>query len=129
MQLAQDTEGLDVHIPVYLLVLATIGAVVSGAVAIKLLDRIRRKEAEAEAQNIVSRAEQEVANRRKEAELEIKESMIQQKAEMDNEINRSREEMRDRERKLDRRRRCRHLQSHCRDWDRYRRRRADDDAR
>ncbi|MEM8678247.1 MAG: ribonuclease Y [Planctomycetota bacterium] len=83
--------------------MATIAAAVLGAFVVKLLDRIRRKDAESEAQSIVQQAEQEMTNRRKEAELEIKESMLQQKTKMESEINQVRDELRERERKLDRR--------------------------
>ena len=85
------------------LVITTIAAAVLGAFVVKLLDRIRRKDAESEAQAIVQQAQQDMTNRRKEAELEIKESTLQQKTKMESEINRVRDELRERERKLDRR--------------------------
>ena len=56
-------------------------------VGTKLIDRLRRKDAETEAREIVARADRESANRRKEAELEIKELAIQQKADGEREIH------------------------------------------
>lgn len=78
-------------------------AAILGAVAIKALDRIRRKEAESEARSILKQANLDIANRKKEAELEIKEATIQQKSELENEMARTREELRERERVLDKR--------------------------
>ena len=78
-------------------------AAISGAVAIKALDRIRRKEAESEARSILKQANLEIANRKKEAELEIKEAMIQQKSTLENDMAKIREELRERERILDKR--------------------------
>ncbi|MEM7312545.1 MAG: ribonuclease Y [Planctomycetota bacterium] len=74
-----------------------------GAVAVKFIDRLRRKEAESEARSIIRTAEQEISSRRREAELEIKESTIQQKADLESEMMRVREELRERERVLDKR--------------------------
>ncbi len=69
----------------------------------KMLDHLRRRDAEAEAQDIVERAEQESSNRRREVELELKETLIQQKAEGEKELRKSRQEMHERDRILDRR--------------------------
>ena len=78
-------------------------AAIGGALAVKFLDRLRRRDADAESEQIIEQAQQEVANRRKEAELEIKESMIRQKGELESEMNRTRDELRERERNLERR--------------------------
>ncbi|NUQ65674.1 MAG: DUF3552 domain-containing protein, partial [Pirellulales bacterium] len=64
----------------------------------KLLDHLRRKDAESEAQQIVERARQEVDARRREAELEIKELALQKKAEGEKELRSLREELHERER-------------------------------
>ncbi len=72
-------------------------------VGTKLLDRLRRKDAESEAREILSRADRESTNRRKEAELEIKEMAIQQKAEGERELSKLRQELHERERLLDKR--------------------------
>ncbi len=72
-------------------------------VVIKLFDRLRRRDAETEAREIVARADRESANRRKEAELEIKEMAIQQKAEGERELTKLRQDLHERERSLDKR--------------------------
>jgi len=69
----------------------------------KLIDRLRRRDAETEALEIIARAERESASRRKEVELEVKEIMIQQKAEGERELGKLRQEMHERERLLDKR--------------------------
>ena len=65
-----------------------IAAIVAAVIAagstfaiIRTLAKLRRKDAESEAQRILSQANQDAANRLKTAELEIKEKAIQQKAE------------------------------------------------
>jgi ribonuclease Y len=70
---------------------------------VKLLDRLRRKDAESEAREIIREARQEVANRRREAELEIKELALQQQAESEKELRKLRGELHERERLLDKR--------------------------
>ena len=72
-------------------------------VLVRLLDRLRRKDAENEAQEIVRKARQEVSARRREAELEIKELAIQQQADSEKELRRLRGELHERERLLDKR--------------------------
>ncbi|NQT14735.1 MAG: DUF3552 domain-containing protein, partial [Planctomycetes bacterium] len=72
-------------------------------ILVKLLDRLRRRDAESEAQQIISRAEQDVDNRRRETELELKELAIQYKAEGEQELRKLREELHNRERSLDKR--------------------------
>ena len=86
--------------------IAAICAIVGATLAfifVKLLDRLRRKDAESEAHLIVEKARVDVSNRLKEAELKIKEDDIQQKAEFDRELSKNREQLRDRERLLDKR--------------------------
>ncbi len=70
---------------------------------VKFLDRLRKKDAETEAQAILERANRESANRLREAELEIKERALQQKAETEEELGKIRDELRERERLLDKR--------------------------
>jgi ribonuclease Y len=72
-------------------------------VVIRILDRLRRQDAQTEAERIVSRAEADAANRVKAAELEIKEQSIRFRAEADREMNAVRDSLRDQERELDRR--------------------------
>ena len=69
----------------------------------KLLDHLRRRDAESEARQIVQQAEQEIENRRREAEVEIKEVAIQQKAEGEQELRKLRQVLHERERLLDKR--------------------------
>jgi len=81
---------------------------IAGAVALtffitKFVDRLRRRDAETEAREIVAQADRESAARRKEAELEIKEIAIQQRAEGERELSRLRQELHERERLLDKR--------------------------
>ncbi|MGQ9574951.1 MAG: ribonuclease Y [Thermoguttaceae bacterium] len=70
---------------------------------IKLLDHLRRKDAESEARQIIQRAEQEMEGRRREVELQLKEMILQQKAEGEKELRALREELHQRERLLDKR--------------------------
>lgn len=76
---------------------------VGGAVVVKLLDRIRRRDAESEARQIVDQAKQEAETRLREAELEIKERSLQERAAVEEELKRIRDELRERERSLDKR--------------------------
>ena len=79
--------------------------VVAGATftLVKLLDYLRRRDADSEAGQIVERAEKEVEARRREAELEVKELALKQKAEGEQELRKLREELHNRERSLDKR--------------------------
>ncbi|MBN1396147.1 MAG: ribonuclease Y [Pirellulales bacterium] len=72
-------------------------------ILIRLLDRLRRRDAESEAREIVRKAEIDVENRRREAELEIKESALRQQEESEKELRRLRGELHERERLLDKR--------------------------
>jgi len=72
-------------------------------ILVRLLDRLRRRDAESEAQETIRKAQQEVASRRREAELEIKELAIRQQAESEKELRRLRGELHERERLLDKR--------------------------
>ncbi|MEX0978063.1 MAG: Rnase Y domain-containing protein, partial [Pirellulales bacterium] len=95
-------EGTTVVNP-WIAALAVAVSVVLTFVVVKLIDRLRRKDAETEAREIVARADRESANRRKEAELEIKEMAIQQKADGERELAKMRQELHERERLLDKR--------------------------
>ena len=84
----------------------TISALIAAVLtftAVKFLDRLRRKDAETEARNILERAEHEASSRRREAELEIKERALLQKARSEEEHGKIRDELRERERLLDKR--------------------------
>jgi len=82
---------------------AAVIAAVLAVVLVKFIDRLRRKDAESEAREIVARAERDSASRVKEAELEIKEKAIAQKAEGERELQKIRQEIHERERSLDKR--------------------------
>ncbi len=82
-----------------LLIIATL----LGAGVVILVGYFRRREARSEADSILQRAQLEVANRKKEAELEIKESTLRQRTELEAETNKIRDELRDRDRVLERR--------------------------
>ena len=83
-------------------VLCTVAAVLT-FVLVKLLDRLRRKDAESEAKQIVGQAQREVESRLREAELEVKEMAIKQQAEGEKELRKLRQELHERERLLDKR--------------------------
>lgn len=72
-------------------------------VLVKLLDRLRRRDAESESKEIVRKAEEEVGIRRRKAELKIEELAHRQRAESDKELRRVRGELHERERLLDKR--------------------------
>lgn len=74
-----------------------------GAVVVKVLDRVRKRDAESEATRILEHARQEAANKVREADLEIKERALRERAEIDRDLNKGRDELRDRERLLDKR--------------------------
>ncbi len=69
----------------------------------KLMDHLRRRDAESEAREIVRKATFDMENRRREAELEIKELALAQKAEGEKELRQLREELHERDRLLDKR--------------------------
>ncbi len=88
------------------IVLVAVSALVAGVltiVLVKILDHLRRKDAEAEAERIKSDAHREIENQRKEFDLELKEKAIQQKADGEAELARIRQELHERERTLDKR--------------------------
>jgi ribonuclease Y len=94
-------------IVVYDLTIATVLSAVLASVLTfliyRVMDRLRRRDAETEAREIVRKAQVEVENRRREAELEIKETALQQQAESEKELRRLRGELHERERLLDKR--------------------------
>src|SRR5688572_24509238 len=83
------------------------GAVVASAVLtfliVKFLDRLRRVDAENMARQITERAERDAGDKLREAELAIKERDLAQKVAAEKELNKSRDEIRERERALDKR--------------------------
>jgi ribonuclease Y len=88
--------------PWWVFIAAAVACVLT-IVAVKFLDRLRRRDAETEARDIIEKAQRESANLKKEAELQIKEAAIQQKAEGERELSKVRHELHERERLLDKR--------------------------
>lgn len=88
--------------PVIALVSVVIGAALSFAV-LKFLERARKKDAEAQAQQIIRQAELDAATKVKEADLEIKERALALRAENEKEASETREKLREQERALERR--------------------------
>ena len=74
-----------------------------GIAAVKLLDWYTKRGAAAEAKRIVDQAAQNAATKVREAEIEIKERALQQKEEGEKELAKTREELRERERVVDKR--------------------------
>ena len=88
---------------VIVITMSAVLATVLTFVLVRMLDRLRRKDAESEAKEIVRKSKQEVENRRREAELEIKEVAIKAQAESEKELRRTRGELHERDRLLDKR--------------------------
>ncbi|MCA9221514.1 MAG: ribonuclease Y [Pirellulaceae bacterium] len=72
-------------------------------VLVKFLDRLRKRDAETEAAQIIERAQRDAEARRREIELEAKEQALQQKAEVEKQLGKTRDELRERERLMDKR--------------------------
>lgn len=88
--------------PVLVLV-AVAAAVLLTFLAVKFVDYLRQTDAEKRAQEIISRAENEITTKLKQADLEIKERAIQQRGEVEKELAVARHELHERERQLDKR--------------------------
>ena len=84
-------------------VISAIVAFFLSFVVLRLLDRLKKRDAETEALAIVERAKTDAVTVRKEAELEVKEQAIKHKEEADRDINKLRDELRERERSMDKR--------------------------
>jgi ribonuclease Y len=76
---------------------------ISGFLVVRFLDRLRRRDAESEAGQIIQQAKLDASNTMKQAELEIKEKALAQQTEAERESRKSRDELRERERVLDKR--------------------------
>ena len=90
-------------IPISYVIVICVACVILTFVANKLLDRLRRRDAESESRQILERARQDADAHRREAELEIKELSLQQKTEDEKELRKVREELHERERMLSKR--------------------------
>lgn len=84
-------------------VVTSLLSAVAAFALLKGLDLLRKRDAEKEAQEIRDRGERDAAARTREAELEIKESALRQKTLAEEELNRQRDILRERERLLDKR--------------------------
>jgi len=91
------------EIPFYWVAIFVALAVVLSAGTIKLIDHLRKRDAESEAKRILDKATTEASNRQKEADLAIKEQEIKTRAEAEREIAKVRQELHERERHLDKR--------------------------
>ena len=81
-------------------------AVIAAAIAIgvvKFIDHLRQSDAKRRAAEIMTQAERDITARQREAELEIKEKTIQARSEAEAEFSKTREELHERERVLQRR--------------------------
>ncbi|HVX60524.1 MAG TPA: ribonuclease Y, partial [Pirellulales bacterium] len=83
--------------------LTLVASVVGTFAVIKLLDYLHLRDANKKAREMIEQAEREIDNRRREAELEIKELAILQRAEGEKELGVIRQELHERERLLDKR--------------------------
>jgi len=88
--------------PTIVIITAVLAAALTFAI-VKLLDKLRLTDAESKAKEIVTRAQREIENLHKEAELDIKEKALKQKAEGEKELHLIRQELHERDRSLDKR--------------------------
>ncbi len=87
---------------VILLVAIAVTAIVT-LIVVKFLDRLRKVDVENAAKEIMGRAERDAANKLREAEIAVKERDLAQKAQTEKDLSRMRDELRERERGLDKR--------------------------
>lgn len=83
--------------------IAAVVAFVLGVAAVKLLDWYTKRGATIEAKRIVDQAQQNASTKIREAELEIKEKALREKAAAEQELGKIRDELRERERVVDKR--------------------------
>jgi ribonuclease Y len=88
---------------VFTALVAAIASAIVSFIAIRALDRLRRQDAESRARDILGRAEQDASSKIREADLEIKERTLKQNSLAEEELRKIREELRERERLLDKR--------------------------
>ena len=84
-------------------IIAAITASILATIIIKLLDRLRKKDAESQAREIVDRAKQQMDQQIRESELKIKERELHQAAEAEKTLASGRQEIHERGRSLDKR--------------------------
>lgn len=78
-------------------------AAIAGFALVKFLDHLRKVDAENKAKEILSQAERDAGTKIKEAELAIREKELSQKAQIDKDLSKAHEELRERDRSLDKR--------------------------
>jgi ribonuclease Y len=89
--------------PVYIALIAASLAAVLTFVVVKGLDYLRGTDAEKKARDLMERTERDISNKQKEAELQIKEMALSQKAAGEKELAVLRQELHERNRALDKR--------------------------
>lgn len=87
----------------FYIALTAVLAAVGATLLVKFIDRLRKKDADTEARQIVQKAQQDAENLKKEALLEAKEEALRQKTESERDLSKQRDELREREKSLDRR--------------------------
>ncbi|MEX1039441.1 MAG: ribonuclease Y [Pirellulaceae bacterium] len=87
----------------FYIILTAVLSFVAAVVLVKFVDRLRKKDAETEATQIIEQAKQEADNLRKSASLEAKETALSVKTEAEREMSKARDEIREKEKFLDRR--------------------------
>jgi ribonucrease Y len=92
-----------IQIAWYFAVLILIAAAIGSFAVVRMLDRLRRRDAESEAREIVRQAQQEADTQRRKSELESKERELKLREETEKEFRRIRAELHERERLLDKR--------------------------
>lgn len=85
------------------LIITLVAVAVGSVFAVKFLDRLRLKDADTKANELIAQSEKDIENRRKEVELELKESAIHQRGKIESEMAGLREEQRERDRALEKR--------------------------
>jgi ribonuclease Y len=88
---------------IVLIIIGVLAGAVAGYAITRLIDRQRRTSAEALARQLVEQARAEGENLRKAAELQAKDELYRKREEFDKEANAIRSELREAERKLERR--------------------------
>ena len=88
-------------VPEVAVAIITVVAASLGFGVVKLLDYLRKRDADKEAAQIIERAEIEAATRRKEAAVEAREMALIEKAKVEKENEEVRRQLHERERKLD----------------------------
>jgi ribonuclease Y len=86
-----------------LVALAALVSLIAGFAGARVQDRFRLTRSQADAKDIIARAEKEAENLRKEAELKSKDEFFKKREEFNREIEKDRHEQREQERRLEKR--------------------------